>query len=87
MIRLEERNGEIIPIQTPTKEYEGLRKNATEINTTLTPDGANPLAEFRGDQYEIVAEFTPDENTTQQVGFKLRTGNGQETLVYYDFKN
>ena len=86
-VTLEERNGEIIPIQTPIKEYEGLRKNATEINTTLTPDGANPLAEFKGDQYEIVAEFTPDENTTQQVGFKLRTGNGQETLVYYDFKN
>ena len=87
-LTLEETANGIRLFQNPISEYDSLRQvdKATEINTTLTPDGENPLAGFSGDQYEIVAEFTPTEDTTQ-VGFKLRTGGDQETLVYYNLQD
>ncbi|MGI5904977.1 MAG: GH32 C-terminal domain-containing protein, partial [Candidatus Pararuminococcus gallinarum] len=87
-LTLEETENGIRLFQNPISEYDSLRQvdKATVVDTTLTPDGENPLAGFSGDQYEIVAEFTPTEDTTQ-VGFKLRTGGDQETLVYYNLQD
>ncbi|MBC8570905.1 GH32 C-terminal domain-containing protein, partial [Zongyangia hominis] len=81
-------DGKIRLYQNPIEQYNSLRltDKATELNTTLTPGGENPLASFSGDQYEIVAEFTPKDGATQ-VGFKLRTGANQETLVYYNLND
>ena len=73
-------------IQQPIKEYEKLRKAPTTFeNVTISPDQPNIMSNLSGSQYEIVAEFTPDENTTE-VGFKLRVGKdaGQETIVKYN---
>ncbi len=74
--------------QNPIKEYETLRIDAqkTVIDAVLTPDGENPLADFSGDVYEICATFTPTQDTTQ-VGFKLRCGGNEQTLVYYDLRD
>ena len=42
------------------------------------------MSNLSGSQYEIVAEFKPDADTTE-FGFKLRVGKdaGQETIVKY----
>ena len=41
------------------------------------------MADFQGDTYEIVSRFYP-RGGTRKVGFRLRTGEGQETLVLYN---
>ena len=61
------------------------------MNTALhfkdvTVDANNTLLkDFKGDSYEIVSHFRPDEKTTK-VGFNLRVGNGQATKVIYDLQ-
>jgi fructan beta-fructosidase len=73
-------------IQQPIDEYKTLRKSPTTFdNVTISPNQPNIMSNLSGSQYEIVAEFTPDENTTE-VGFKLRVGKDadQETIVKYN---
>jgi len=73
-------------IQQPIKEYESLRQAPiTFDNVKISPDQPNIMNNISGSQYEIVAEFKPDETTTE-VGFKLRVGKeaGQETIVKYN---
>ena len=73
-------------IQQPIDEYETLRKSPiTFDNITISPDQPNIMKDLSGSKYEIVAEFTPDENATE-VGFKLRVGESanQETIVKYN---
>ncbi|WP_099716753.1 GH32 C-terminal domain-containing protein, partial [Clostridium sp. LS] len=73
-------------VQQPIKEYESLRQAPTTFNNvTISPDQPNIMSNIQGSQYEIVAEFQPDEKTTE-VGFKLRVGKeaGQETIVKYN---
>ncbi|OVE66908.1 glycosyl hydrolase family 32 [Clostridium diolis] len=73
-------------IQQPIDEYKTLRKSPTTFdNVTISPDQPNVMSNLSGSQYEIVAEFAPDENTTE-VGFKLRVGKSadQETIVKYN---
>ncbi|MBC2459900.1 GH32 C-terminal domain-containing protein [Clostridium beijerinckii] len=75
-------------VQQPIKEYESLRQSPTTFNNvTISPDQPNIMSNIQGSQYEIVAEFEPDEKTTE-VGFKLRVGKdaGQETIVKYNTK-
>jgi len=70
--------------QQPIKEYKKLRKGVTNFrNVIISPDKPNILSDLSGSKYEIVAEFKPDEDTTE-VGFKLRVGAGQETIVKYN---
>lgn len=73
-------------IQQPIDEYKTLRKSPTTFeNVTIFPDQSNIMSNLSGSQYEIMAEFIPDENTTE-VGFKLSVGKSadQETIVKYD---
>jgi fructan beta-fructosidase len=73
-------------IQQPIDEYKTLRKSPTTFdNVTISPDQPNIMSNLSSSQYEIVAEFTPDANTTE-VGFKLRVGKSadQETDVKYN---
>lgn len=42
----------------------------------------NILADAVGQYYDVEATFTP--GTAKEFGFKLRTGNGQETVVKYN---
>ncbi len=77
-------------VQTPIKEYEDLRvkEAATNVKATIpkkTDSSENLLSGIKAGQYEIVAELTPKEGTTE-VGFKLRTNDEgtKETIVKYN---
>ena len=70
--------------QTPIKEYEELRKTPYSFrDITVTATSENILKDIQSNQFEIVAEFTPEAGNTQ-FGFNLRTGNNQVTKVYYN---
>lgn len=88
-------DGKYYLTQTPIKEYETLRETTgtvTEQNVTvndnesktLTVDGTEEV--FEGDSYEIVANIKPGQDVTE-TGFKVRVGNGEETVVKYDVVN
>ncbi|MBC8569349.1 GH32 C-terminal domain-containing protein [Zongyangia hominis] len=71
--------------QEPIEEYKQLRQDAVieKTDVTISPDGENILKDYRGDQYELVANLRPGNGVTE-VGFKLRTGATQETVVKYN---
>ncbi len=73
--------------QKPIDEYEKLRDESAvvdEKNITIE-EGKNVLDGFEGDTYEIVAHFKP-EASTKKVGFKVRKGEKEETIVGYDLE-
>lgn len=74
--------------QTPIAAYETLRdeENAVILEGTEADENNTLLSDFSGDCYEIVSTFTPGADT-QKVGFRLRTGEKEETLVLYDLEN
>jgi len=85
-LKLVETDNGIRMIQQPIEEYEALRKSPISFeNVTISPNQPNIMSHLSGSQYEIVAEFEPDENTTE-FGFKLRVGKdaNQETIVKYN---
>jgi len=74
--------------ETPIKKYEELRiKNKAKKykNKTLTEKNTL-LKNFKGELYEIIAKFRPSEGT-KKIGFRLRIGGKEKTLVYYDNEN
>lgn len=75
--------GQIRLVQEPIKEYDNLRLAPTVINNATVSQTGNVLQGVTGKQTEIDAEFTPGANTTD-VGFKLRVGSNQETVVNYN---
>ena len=74
--------------QTPIKEYNDLRdtENAVVLENATINENNELLSDFSGDSYEIVANLRPDANSTE-VGFKVRTGDNQETVIKYDIAN
>ena len=84
-------NGKYVLTQTPITEtsthggYEELRTGRIlDTNGYVTVSTDNDLlSNLSSSTYEIEATFKPGEDTTR-VGFKVRTGNDQETYVYYD---
>lgn len=73
--------------QTPIEAYSALRNEAEAVvleNVKISKNNTL-LNDFSGDCYEIVSTFTPAKGT-KQVGFRLRTGKNEETLVIYDLK-
>lgn len=76
-------DGQIRLVQEPIKEYNSLRLAPTVIENATVSTTGNILQGVTGKQTEIDAEFTPGANTTD-VGFKLRVGNNQETVVNYN---
>ena len=73
--------------QTPISAYESLRdtEGKLEWNQVTVETNSDLLKDFVGDTYEIIAKFYPEEGT-KKVGFKVRTGEGEETLVVYDLE-
>ena len=73
--------------QTPISGYESLRDTALKQEWTQVTVEANSalLKDFVGDTYEIIAKFYPEEGT-KKVGFKVRTGEGEETRIVYDLE-
>ncbi len=85
---IKEENGKYVLTQTPIQKYEELRDTENKLewkNQTVDADNIL-LKDFEGDCYEIVSTFKPAADT-KKVGFKLRTGNNQETSVIYDLEN
>ena len=81
-------SGKYYLTQTPINEYKTLRDkaNKVELNNVTINEKNNPLKNFSGDSYEIVANLKPDSKCSE-VGFKVRTGYDQETVVKYNLKN
>ncbi len=79
--------GKYILTQTPIQQYEALRDTAkkTELKDVDVTESNDLLKDFKGSSYEIVSTFRPGADT-KKVGFKLRTGKKEETLVTYDLE-
>ena len=73
--------------QTPIDGYQTLRQTEKKLEwTQVTAEENNALLQdFVGDTYELIARFYPQDGT-RKVGFKVRTGEGEETLVVYDLE-
>lgn len=69
--------------QRPIYELEGLRGERHHwLNETLSP-GINLLEGITGDGFEIQADLEINPQATM-VGFRLRTGEGEQTMVSFD---
>ena len=81
-------NGNYILTQTPVKEYESLRdtKKAITLNNETISASNDLFKDFNESSYEIVAHFMPGEATTE-VGFNVRVGNGEKTVIKYNLNN
>lgn len=84
---LAEEDGTYVLTQTPLREYETLRdtEQKIEYKRAAVKEDNKLLEGFAGDAYEIVSRFYPGEGT-RKVGFRLRTGEGEETQVIYDLE-
>ena len=73
--------------QTPIDGYQALRQTDKKLEwTQVTVEENNELLkDFVGDTYELIARFYPREGT-RKVGFRVRTGEGEETLIVYDLQ-
>ncbi len=73
--------------QTPIGGYETLRQTEEKLEWTQVTVGENNtlLKDFVGDTYEIVARFYPEAGT-RKVGFQVRTGEDEQTLIVYDLE-
>ena len=73
--------------QTPISGYETLRQTGSkqEWSQVTVEENDTLLKDFVGDTYEIIAKFYPEDGTSK-VGFKVRTGEGEETLIVYDLQ-
>jgi levanbiose-producing levanase len=73
-------------LQNPIKELEQLRGPAfSRSNSIVKMDDPNLLSELNGSAYEIVAEFElPEENGSEEFGFRLRESEDQKTVVGYN---
>ena len=80
-----ESDGKYYLTQTPIKGYKDLRdtENKVEVKDATITEDNNPLKDFDGDSYEIVATMKPEDDATE-IGFKVRTGEGEETVVKYN---
>lgn len=69
----------------PIEETDSLRDSLLYSGTgiTVTPESSNLLEDTKGVLLDIEGEFTLGQGVTE-FGFKLRQGNGQETIVKYD---
>ena len=73
--------------QTPIGGYETLRQTEDKLEWTQVTVAENNtlLKDFVGDTYEIVARFYPEAGT-RKVGFQVRTGEDEQTLIVYDLE-
>ncbi len=68
--------------QKPVQELQELRTNHTKVeNLSIAPKNA-ARPEFQGKKYELIAEL--DVGDAEKVGFKVRKGENDETVIGYD---
>jgi fructan beta-fructosidase len=80
-VSLETIDGNIQLVQTPIPELRELRKGDGSSQSGLITPGTTPLS-TKGDALEIIAVFQV--GSASEFGLKVRTGNGEETLVGYN---
>ena len=68
-------------VQTPISELSALRQGGSNQQNVAINNGTTAL-NTRGDTLEIVADFQI--GTASEFGLKVRTGQGEETLVGYN---
>lgn len=83
-IHLETIDGNIKVVQRPVEELQSLRENHTQVENITVTEGIHSLDDhgLSGKAYEFIAEFNPE--NADVVGFSLRSGDNEETLVGYD---
>ncbi|MGM9889314.1 MAG: GH32 C-terminal domain-containing protein [Floccifex porci] len=81
-------NENYVLTQTPIEEYNTLRdtEKVTDLKDVTINESNDLFKNFNESSYEIVAHFVPGENTSE-VGFNVRTGNGEKTVVKYNLNN
>jgi fructan beta-fructosidase len=72
---------ELLMVQTPVRELQSLRGKPFSLKNTTVQDANAKIAKagVKGETYEIEAEVEPGSAT--EIGFRLRKGDGVETLV------
>lgn len=75
-------NGKLQLVQIPVKEMESLRSSLLTLSNKTVTIGSNLLSGISSKSYEIVAEIEVD--ASAKFNFKVRTGNGEETVVSFD---
>ena len=77
-------DGAVQLVQQPAHGLQTLRRTQRHIGDLAVPEGTMPLAEhgIEGEALELIAEF--EVGTADSFGLKVRTGDGEETLVGYD---
>ena len=83
-VHLETIDNNIKVIQRPVEELQALRENHISIENISVSDGTHSLEDrgLSGKAYEFVVELEP--GGADVVGFSLRSGAEEETLVGYD---
>ena len=83
-VHLETIDGNITLIQRPVVELQSLRKDHISIENISVSDGTHSLdgQGLGGKAYEFIVEIDPGDSDV--VGFRLRSGADEETLVGYD---
>jgi fructan beta-fructosidase len=74
-------------VSQPVPELQSLRQGEPlrTMRDTWVEGGRNPLVGLSGETLEILADFQVDGSTTaSEFGFKLRQGDGKETVVGYE---
>ena len=81
-LKLQEENGKLQLVQKPVNQLNELRQGPTvHLENFKVSEGTTPLL-AKGKAVEINAIF--EASSAKTYGLKLRTGNGQETVVGYD---
>jgi fructan beta-fructosidase len=83
-ISLETIGDRVEVVQRPIKQLDKLRGGPSyHLNNDLIEEGTHELgSRASGKALDIVADF--DLNTADRFGLKVRTGNGEETVIGYD---
>lgn len=69
-------------VQHPASGVESLRRRQHRLDNVQIADGTMPLDGITGKALELIAEF--EVGDAQVFGLKVRTGDGEETLVGYN---
>ena len=70
---------QLLMVQTPVSELQSLREKPFQLSGMSIVDANSKLAEVKGETYEIEAEI--ESGAASEIGFRLRKGDGVETLV------
>lgn len=69
-------------VQTPVREYDGLRGRPVTVKKQTLKPGVNPLAALSGTSFELELDFSRLDD--RPFGVKLFQGQEQETVIRYE---